>query len=202
MQIPPFVSLCKYGFWSHERTHSIPYRSRVTVRRYRDLPEYFPLICSHVGKDRWLFTLAAYYNVLFPMLYSFFLSFFFFGIFCYLFIIFHRMLRLRFQSMCKEYHRHKLVKQAFHHWQNRLMNRRADRRYNGGLQRWLLWRDYLVTFSASIFRARFPRVFSARVWLAEILHFFAFAGKFSSCGFYDTRGMWFIVIFLRLWLER
>ena len=23
MQIPPFVSLCKYGFWSHERTHSI-----------------------------------------------------------------------------------------------------------------------------------------------------------------------------------
>ena len=24
MQIPPFVLLCKYGFWSHERTHS-PY---------------------------------------------------------------------------------------------------------------------------------------------------------------------------------
>ena len=23
MQIPPFVSLCKHGFWSHERTHSI-----------------------------------------------------------------------------------------------------------------------------------------------------------------------------------
>ena len=23
MQIQPFVSLCKYGFWSHERTHSI-----------------------------------------------------------------------------------------------------------------------------------------------------------------------------------
>ena len=23
MQIPPFVLLCKYGFWSHERTHSI-----------------------------------------------------------------------------------------------------------------------------------------------------------------------------------
>ena len=23
MQIPPFVSLCKYGFWSHEQTHSI-----------------------------------------------------------------------------------------------------------------------------------------------------------------------------------
>ena len=23
MQIPPFASLCKYGFWSHERTHSI-----------------------------------------------------------------------------------------------------------------------------------------------------------------------------------
>ena len=23
MQISPFVSLCKYGFWSHERTHSI-----------------------------------------------------------------------------------------------------------------------------------------------------------------------------------
>ena len=23
MQIPPFVSLCKYGFWSQERTHSI-----------------------------------------------------------------------------------------------------------------------------------------------------------------------------------
>ena len=23
MQIPPFVSLCKYGLWSHERTHSI-----------------------------------------------------------------------------------------------------------------------------------------------------------------------------------
>ena len=23
MQIPPFVSPCKYGFWSHERTHSI-----------------------------------------------------------------------------------------------------------------------------------------------------------------------------------
>ena len=22
-QIPPFVSLCKYGFWSHERTHSL-----------------------------------------------------------------------------------------------------------------------------------------------------------------------------------
>ena len=21
MQIPPFISLCKYGFWSHERTH-------------------------------------------------------------------------------------------------------------------------------------------------------------------------------------
>ena len=26
MQILPFASLCKYGFWSHERTHSIvPY---------------------------------------------------------------------------------------------------------------------------------------------------------------------------------
>ena len=23
MQIPPFDSLCKYGFWSHEQTHSI-----------------------------------------------------------------------------------------------------------------------------------------------------------------------------------
>ena len=23
MQIPPFDSLCKYGFWSHERMHSI-----------------------------------------------------------------------------------------------------------------------------------------------------------------------------------
>ena len=23
MQIPPFVWLCKYGFWSHERTHTI-----------------------------------------------------------------------------------------------------------------------------------------------------------------------------------
>ena len=23
MQITPFVSLCKYGFWLHERTHSI-----------------------------------------------------------------------------------------------------------------------------------------------------------------------------------
>ena len=23
MQIPPFVSLCKYGIWSHEQTHSI-----------------------------------------------------------------------------------------------------------------------------------------------------------------------------------
>ena len=23
MQFPPFVLLCKYGFWSHERTHSI-----------------------------------------------------------------------------------------------------------------------------------------------------------------------------------
>ena len=22
MQIPPFLSLCKYGFWSHEQTHS------------------------------------------------------------------------------------------------------------------------------------------------------------------------------------
>ena len=184
--------LCKYGFRSHERTHSIPYRSRVTVRRYWDLLEYFPLICSHVGKDRWPFTLAAYYNVLFPLLDIFFLSFVFFGIFCYLFIIFDRMLRLRFQSMCKEYHRHKLVKQAFHHWQNRLMNRRADRRYNGGLQRWLLRQDSLNYFLT----------FSARIWLAEILHFFAFAGKFSNCGFYDTRGMWSIVIFLRLWLER
>ena len=116
-------------------------------------------------------------------------------------IDFDRILRLRFQSMCKEYHRHKLVKQAFHHWQNRLMNRRADRRYNGGLQRWFLWRDYLVTFSARVFLP-LPRAFSSRVWSAEMLHFFAFAEKFSSCGFYDTRGMWSIVIFLRLWLER
>ena len=23
MQIPPFISLCKYGFWSHEQTHSM-----------------------------------------------------------------------------------------------------------------------------------------------------------------------------------
>ena len=23
MQIPPYVSLCKHGFWSHDRTHSI-----------------------------------------------------------------------------------------------------------------------------------------------------------------------------------
>ena len=23
MQIPPFVSLCKHGFWSHEGTHSL-----------------------------------------------------------------------------------------------------------------------------------------------------------------------------------
>ena len=26
MQIPPFVSLCKYGFWLHEPTHSIIFR--------------------------------------------------------------------------------------------------------------------------------------------------------------------------------
>ena len=50
---------------------------------------------------------------------------------------FDRIIRLRFQSMCKEYHRHKLVKNAFHHWQIRLMNRRADRRYSSVLQRFV-----------------------------------------------------------------
>lgn len=46
-----------------------------------------------------------------------------------------KIIRLRFQSMCKENHRHKLVKQSFHHWRIRLMNRRADRSFNDGLQR-------------------------------------------------------------------
>ena len=50
---------------------------------------------------------------------------------------FDRIIRLRFQSMCKEYHRHKLVKNAFNHWQIRLMNRRADRRYSSVLQRFV-----------------------------------------------------------------
>ncbi|PFX20450.1 Cyclin-dependent kinase 11B [Stylophora pistillata] len=45
-----------------------------------------------------------------------------------------KIIRLRFQSMCKEYHRHKLVKQSFHHWKIRLMNRQADECYRNGLQ--------------------------------------------------------------------
>ena len=62
---------------------------------------------------------------------------------------FDRIIRLRFQSMCKEYHRHKLVKNAFHHWQIRLMNRRADRRYSSVLQRFVTdlivyWFDCLL----------------------------------------------------------
>ena len=38
------------------------------------------------------------------------------------------------------------------------------------------------------FTELFANIFRAPL-MAEMLHFFAFAGKFSSCGFYDTRGM-------------
>lgn len=62
----------------------------------------------------------------------------------------YRIIRLRFQSMCKEYHRHKLAKQSFHHWKVRLMNRQADRTYRGGLQRWTVFMIFFVWSSSSI----------------------------------------------------
>ena len=42
MQIPPYVSLCKHGFWSHDRTHSI-------VRRFFQLSLY-----SQERKQIWI----------------------------------------------------------------------------------------------------------------------------------------------------
>ena len=61
-----------------------------------------------------------------------------------------RIIHLRFQSMCKEYHRRQVIKQTFLKWRIRLMRRRADAFSSQNLQRYVASKNRLL----------FPRKYS------------------------------------------